>query len=76
MSAAVGEVQPVRRALVAVYDKTGVAELCRELVSLGVSIVSSGGTAAFLSEAGTASPRPASFLAGCPVIETDVRAAR
>jgi phosphoribosylaminoimidazolecarboxamide formyltransferase / IMP cyclohydrolase len=52
VSAAVGEVQPVRRALVAVYDKTGVAELCRELVSLGVSIVSSGGTAAFLSEAG------------------------
>jgi phosphoribosylaminoimidazolecarboxamide formyltransferase / IMP cyclohydrolase len=52
VSAGPTEVRPVRRALVAVYDKTGVAELCRELVSLGVIIVSSGGTAAALSEAG------------------------
>jgi phosphoribosylaminoimidazolecarboxamide formyltransferase/IMP cyclohydrolase len=42
----------VRRALLAVYDKTGVVELARGLAELGVSLVSSGGTAAALREAG------------------------
>jgi phosphoribosylaminoimidazolecarboxamide formyltransferase / IMP cyclohydrolase len=42
----------VRRALLAVYDKTGVVELARGLAELDVSIVSSGGTAATLREAG------------------------
>ena len=42
----------VRRALLAVYDKTGVVELARGLVDLGVSLVSSGGTAATLRDAG------------------------
>jgi len=48
----VNEVRAVRRALLAVYDKTGAVELARELVELGVAIVSSGGTAAALREAG------------------------
>jgi phosphoribosylaminoimidazolecarboxamide formyltransferase / IMP cyclohydrolase len=48
----VTDVRDVRRALVAVYDKTGVVELARELAAMGVSIVSSGGTAATLREAG------------------------
>ena len=43
---------PVRRALLAVYDKTGVVELARGLRELGVELVSSGGTAAALREAG------------------------
>jgi phosphoribosylaminoimidazolecarboxamide formyltransferase/IMP cyclohydrolase len=42
----------VRRALLAVYDKTGVVELGRSLVDLGVTLVSSGGTAQALREAG------------------------
>ena len=42
----------MRRALLAVYDKTGVVELARGLAELDVSIVSSGGTAATLREAG------------------------
>ena len=42
----------VRRALLAVYDKTGVVELARGLSELGVALVSSGGTAATLREAG------------------------
>jgi phosphoribosylaminoimidazolecarboxamide formyltransferase/IMP cyclohydrolase len=37
---------------VAVYDKTGVVELARGLAGLGIVIVSSGGTAATLREAG------------------------
>ena len=46
------DVREVRRALLAVYDKAGVAELARALVELGVSLVSSGGTAAALRDAG------------------------
>ncbi len=45
-------VRPDHRALVAVYDKTGVVELGRELAALGVVIVSSGGTARVLADAG------------------------
>jgi phosphoribosylaminoimidazolecarboxamide formyltransferase/IMP cyclohydrolase len=44
--------KPVRRALLAVYDKGGLVELARGLVELGVALVSSGGTAAALREAG------------------------
>ena len=46
------EVRPVRRALLAVYDKGGLVELARALVDLGVALVSSGGTAAALRAAG------------------------
>src|SRR3990170_7904383 len=42
----------VRRALLAVYDKTGVVELARGLTELGVGLVSSGGTAATLRGSG------------------------
>ncbi|MBM4353177.1 MAG: bifunctional phosphoribosylaminoimidazolecarboxamide formyltransferase/IMP cyclohydrolase [Deltaproteobacteria bacterium] len=42
----------IRRALVSVSDKSGVAELCAVLHGLGVEIVSSGGTAAALRDAG------------------------
>ena len=42
----------VRRALLAVYDKTGVVAFARALRELGVDLVSSGGTAATLREAG------------------------
>jgi phosphoribosylaminoimidazolecarboxamide formyltransferase/IMP cyclohydrolase len=48
----VTDVRPVRRALLAVYDKTGVVELARGLTELGVGLVSSGGTAAALRDAG------------------------
>ena len=42
----------VRRALLAVYDKTGVVAFARALRERGVQLVSSGGTAATLREAG------------------------
>jgi MGS-like domain len=45
-------VTPLRRALVSVHDKTGVAELGRVLAEMGVQLVSTGGTAAHLKEAG------------------------
>ncbi len=44
----------VRRALVSVSDKTGLAPFARGLAALGIEIVSTGGTAALLREAGVA----------------------
>ncbi|KNC49625.1 uncharacterized protein AMSG_05669 [Thecamonas trahens ATCC 50062] len=44
----------VKRALVSVADKTGVVELCQALVAVGVTIVSTGGTARTLEAAGLA----------------------
>ena len=46
-----GEVR-VRRALLSVSDKTGIAEFARGLAALGVELVSTGGTATTLREAG------------------------
>ena len=43
---------PLRRALVSVYDKTGLLDLGRDLAAAGVEIVSTGSTAAKLAEAG------------------------
>ncbi|MCM5570303.1 bifunctional phosphoribosylaminoimidazolecarboxamide formyltransferase/IMP cyclohydrolase [Burkholderiaceae bacterium FT117] len=45
---------PVRRALISVSDKTGVVELARALASLGVAILSTGGTAKLLADSGVA----------------------
>jgi phosphoribosylaminoimidazolecarboxamide formyltransferase / IMP cyclohydrolase len=42
----------IERALISVYDKTGVAEFARALASLGIEIVSTGGTAKLLRDAG------------------------
>jgi phosphoribosylaminoimidazolecarboxamide formyltransferase / IMP cyclohydrolase len=47
-----GDPVRVRRALISVSDKTGVVEFGRGLARLGVTIVSTGGTAAALREAG------------------------
>jgi phosphoribosylaminoimidazolecarboxamide formyltransferase/IMP cyclohydrolase len=40
--------QKVRRALISVYDKTGLEEFARGLSELGIKIISTGGTAKFL----------------------------
>ena len=42
----------VQRALISVSDKTGVADLAKSLAGLGVEILSTGGTASALREAG------------------------
>jgi len=46
------ERRPVRRALISVYDKTGLPELARALHEAGVEIVSTGSTAAHIESAG------------------------
>ena len=45
---------PVRRALVSVYDKTGLVPLARALADAGVELVSTGSTAATIAAAGLA----------------------
>ncbi len=45
---------PIRRALLSVSDKTGLAEFARALVAAGAEILSTGGTAKALREAGIA----------------------
>jgi phosphoribosylaminoimidazolecarboxamide formyltransferase / IMP cyclohydrolase len=42
----------VKQALVSVSDKTGVVELCKALHALGITLISTGGTAKLLAEQG------------------------
>ncbi len=44
--------RPVRRAMISVSDKAGIVEFARGLHALGVEILSTGGTARLLSDAG------------------------
>ena len=44
----------VERALISVFDKTGVLELSRRLAALGIEILSTGGTAKLLRDSGVA----------------------
>ncbi len=46
------DVRPVRRALVSVYDKTGLADLVTALAEAGVDLVSTGGSAALIESLG------------------------
>ena len=48
------DVRPIRRALVSVWDKTGLEDLARALAGAGVQIVSTGSTAATIAAAGVA----------------------
>src|SRR6056297_1787797 len=57
--------QPVRRALISVSDKTGLTDLGRALEALGVEILSTGGSAKALREAGIA-VRDVADLTGFP----------
>ena len=45
---------PIRRALLSVWDKAGLVDFARELAALGVELVSTGGTASALRDAGLA----------------------
>ncbi|HEX6834426.1 MAG TPA: bifunctional phosphoribosylaminoimidazolecarboxamide formyltransferase/IMP cyclohydrolase, partial [Rudaea sp.] len=58
---------PIRRALISVSDKTGLEDLGRGLDALGVQIISTGGTAKALRDAGIA-VREVSEVTGFPEI--------
>lgn len=55
----------MERALISVYDKTGIVEFARDLASLSIEIVSTGGTAKLLRDAGVA-VRDVAELTGWP----------
>ena len=57
--------RPIRRALVSVYDKSGLDELGRALAEAGVEVVSTGSTAARLRDAGV-DVTPVEELTGFP----------
>ncbi|NHC15950.1 bifunctional phosphoribosylaminoimidazolecarboxamide formyltransferase/IMP cyclohydrolase [Motilibacter deserti] len=57
--------RPVRRALVSVYDKTGLEELARGLAAAGVTLVSTGSTASRIAAAGVP-VTPVEELTGFP----------
>ena len=57
----------IRRALLSVSDKRGLADFARELARMGVELVSTGGTATALREAGLG-VRDVSELTGFPEI--------
>ena len=45
---------PIGRALISVYDKSGLLDLARALAAQGVELLSTGGTASMLRTAGLA----------------------
>ena len=62
--------KPVKRALVSVFDKTGIVELAADLHAAGVELVSTGSTAARIGEAGIPVTR-VEDLTGFPEILDD-----
>ena len=65
MSPDANQAKQIRRALLSVTDKTGLVDFARTLVSFGVELVSTGGTARTLREAGL-SVKDISDLTGFP----------
>ena len=59
------DLKPIRRALLSVTDKSGLVDFARILVSLGVELISTGGTARALRDAGL-KVRDISDLTGFP----------
>ena len=64
-SAPPADLRPIRRALLSVTDKTGLVEFAKALASFGTDLVSTGGTARALREAGL-KVRDISDLTGFP----------
>ena len=57
---------PIARALISVTDKTGAVDFARTLSSLGVEILSTGGTFRALKEVGISPLREVSEVTGFP----------
>jgi len=63
----------VKRALISVSDKTGIVELARGLASLGAELLSTGGTARALREAGLAVTDVATYTGSPEILEGRVK---
>ena len=64
---------PVRRALISVSDKTGILEFARELVSLGVEILSTGGTFKLLQDNGVPAVEVADYTGFAEMMDGRVK---
>ncbi|WP_292976784.1 bifunctional phosphoribosylaminoimidazolecarboxamide formyltransferase/IMP cyclohydrolase [Mycobacterium sp.] len=67
MSSPNDEKRPIRRALISVYDKTGLVELAKGLAEAGVEIVSTGSTAKTIADKGIP-VTPVEELTGFPEV--------
>ncbi len=65
MIASTGSTKPIRRALLSVTDKTGLVDFAKTLAGFGVELISTGGTARALRDAGL-TVRDTSDLTGFP----------
>ena len=63
----------VKRALFSVSDKSGIAEFARALVSLGVEIVSTGGTARLLAKEGVAATEVSAYTGFAEMLDGRVK---
>jgi phosphoribosylaminoimidazolecarboxamide formyltransferase/IMP cyclohydrolase len=63
----------IQRALISVSDKTGIVEFARELAAQGVEILSTGGTAKTLQEAGVATMEVSQFTGSPEILEGRVK---
>jgi phosphoribosylaminoimidazolecarboxamide formyltransferase/IMP cyclohydrolase len=72
-SAPDGEPVRVRRALISVSDKTGVVEFARGLRELGVELLSTGGTAAAIRDAGLDVTEVAEFTGSAEILDGRVK---
>ncbi|HEX2054852.1 MAG TPA: bifunctional phosphoribosylaminoimidazolecarboxamide formyltransferase/IMP cyclohydrolase, partial [Nitrospiraceae bacterium] len=63
----------IARALISVSDKTGVVEMARGLVSLGAELLSTGGTAKALREAGLAVTDVAAYTGSPEILDGRVK---
>ena len=63
----------VRRALISVSDKTAIADFARGLAELGVEIVSTGGTAGALREAGVEATEVSTFTGSPEILDGRVK---
>lgn len=58
----------MKRALISVHDKTGIVDFAKELIKLGFSIISTGGTLTTLKENGVLNVKHVSEVTGFPEI--------
>jgi len=63
----------VKRALISVSDKTGVVEMAKELAALGAEILSTGGTARALRDAGVAVTDVATYTGSPEILDGRVK---
>src|SRR5690242_20450977 len=63
----------MKRALISVSDKTGVVDLAKGLISLGAEILSTGGTAKTLREAGIAVTDVAAYTGSPEILDGRVK---